>query len=76
MYLTTQEDKSLVGDLTGEPAHVICGTNPGSASAVCNCRGDRAVFHAATEEVIANAKDVLVWRGANVSGIGNCVRFA
>jgi hypothetical protein len=35
--------------------------------------GDRAVFHAATEEVVGNAKDVLAWRWANVSSVGNCV---
>ncbi len=65
----------LVGGLAGAPTFVVCGTNPRSASAVCNGGGDRAVFHAATEEVVVNAKEVLVWRWSNVSSIGNCVWF-
>jgi hypothetical protein len=62
--------------LTGAPTRVICGADTGSASAVREYGKDRAVFHAVTEEIVINAKDVLVWRGANVSGVGNCVWFA
>ena len=66
----------LVGDLAGAPTRVVCGANTGNASAVCNCGGDRAIFHATLEEIVVNADDILAWRGANVSGIGNCVLFA
>ncbi len=41
-----------------------------------NSGGDRAIFHATIEEIIVNAKDALVWRWANSSSLGNCVRFA
>jgi hypothetical protein len=59
LYLAAWEDKSLVGDSTGVLTRVICGADPRSASTVYNCGGDRAVFHAATEEVVVNAEDVL-----------------
>ena len=76
LYLAAWEDKLLVGGSAGAPACVICGANPRSASAVCNSGGNKAVFHAATEEVVVNAKDVLAWMWENVSSIGNYVRFA
>jgi hypothetical protein len=76
LYLAAWENKLLVGDLTDAPTRVICGANPRSASPVCNCGGDIAVFHAAMEEVVVNAKDVLAWRRVNVSHVGNCVQFA
>jgi hypothetical protein len=75
LYLATREDKLLVGDLTSALTRVICGADSRSASTVCNCGGARAVFHATTEEVVVSAKDVLAWRGANVSSVGNCVQF-
>jgi hypothetical protein len=76
LYLPAQEDKLLVEDLTSAPTCVICGADTRSANAVGNHGGDRAIFHAATEEIVVNAEDILAWRGANVSGVGNCVWFA
>jgi hypothetical protein len=76
LYLTARENKSLVGDSAHAPTRVICSADTKNASTVCNCGGDRADFHAATDEVVINAKDELAWRGANVSGVGNCVQFA
>ncbi len=58
-YLAAWEDKLLVGGSAGAPTCVVCGADPRSASAVCNSGGNRAVFHAAAEEVIVNAKDIL-----------------
>ena len=66
----------LVGTMNGAPTRVVCSADTGSASTVRNRGGDRAVFHAALEEVIVDTEDVLAWRGANVSGVGNCVWFA
>ncbi len=66
----------LIGASTGAPTRVVCGADTGSASTVHNRGGDKAVFHATTEEIVVDAKDVLAWRGANVSGVGNCVWFA
>jgi hypothetical protein len=76
LYLAAWEDKLLVGDSTGAPTRVICGADTRSASTARDHGGDRAVFHAAPEEIVVNAKDVLDWRGENVSGVGNFVWFA
>jgi hypothetical protein len=75
-YLTTLEDKLLVGGSAGVPTCVICGANPRSASTVCNSGGDRAVFHAAAEEVVVDAKEILSWIKESVGSIGHCVWFA
>ncbi len=58
------------------PTHVICGAGTRSASAVRNHGGNRAIFNAATGEIAIDAKNVLAFRGGNVSGVGICVRFA
>ncbi len=52
----------LVGGSAGAPTCVICSADPRSASTVCYGGGDRAVFHAAAEKVVIDAKDVLAWR--------------
>jgi hypothetical protein len=65
----------LVGDSTGAPTRVICSADSRSASAVCNCGGDRAIFHATMEDVVIDSEDVLAWRRTNVRCVGNCVQF-
>jgi hypothetical protein len=62
--------------LTDAPTCVVCGADTGSASAVRDRGEVIAVFNALMEEIVVNAKDILAWRGANVSGVGNCVWFA
>ncbi len=66
----------LVRGLASVPTHVVCGADPGSASAICDSGGDRAVFHAAVEGVVFNARDVLSWSEENVGSVGHCVWFA
>jgi hypothetical protein len=76
LYLLAWEDKLFVEYLAVAPTRVVCGADPGSASTVCNSGGDRAVFPATAEEVIVDAKDVLLLSGENVGILGHCVQFA